>query len=69
MNNLKLIPEWMHQVHSCTYPCLFQGIGGLNSLSLAPYNKSYLDNKLSYYIKGSSMVADFSENMLKCSSN
>ncbi|SVB84498.1 uncharacterized protein METZ01_LOCUS237352, partial [marine metagenome] len=36
MNNLKLIPEWMHQVHSCTYPCLFQGIGGLNSLSLAP---------------------------------
>ena len=31
--------------------------GGVNSLRLVPYNKLYLDNKLSNYIKGSSMVA------------
>ena len=45
-------------------PLLISGYGGLNSLSFELCNKSYLDNKLSYYIKGSSMVADFSENTL-----
>ena len=38
-------------------PLLISGYGGLNSLSLELYNKPYLDNKLSYYIKGSNMVA------------
>ena len=41
-------------------PLLISGYGGLGSLSLVPYNKVYLDNKLSYYIRGSSMVAEFS---------
>jgi len=32
-------------------PLLVSGYGGLNSLSLELYNKLYLDNKLSYYIR------------------
>ena len=32
-------------------PLLISGYGGLNSLSLELYNKLYLDNKLSYYIR------------------
>ena len=32
-------------------PLLVSGYGGINSLSLELYNKPYLDNKLSYYIK------------------
>ena len=38
-------------------PLLVSGYGTLSSLSLELYNNPYLDNKLSYYIKGSSMVA------------
>ena len=32
-------------------PLLVSGYGGINSLSLELYNKLYLDNKLSYYIR------------------
>jgi len=32
-------------------PLLISGYGGLGSLNLELYNKLYLDNKLSYYIR------------------